>query len=585
MIRIHGYNPIRIAGDKRKKSMEKLASALRINRAGDDAAGLAVSQSMRAQMRILEQSKDNVKDGISLVQTAEGAAQEIHSMLNRMLELSGQSANGTYSELDRANIQKEFDYLQSEIDRIANTANFNGRLLLNGDLHAVPEINEEEVCTTIQEQTGVTHKNAVMKGASWEGEIDFSTIQDGATITINGVAYEFNSDGHVNNTSAVAINVSAGDSAADKASALQQAINNNKPLARMDSCTLTVSSGDVYTLKMTTPDTAVVHGEGFHVSASSGIPDVIYGTTTITEGDATIGWGREMNVTGIDLDTIVDGTVFEFNGVKFEADLDGIASAPGATVIDLTGNKAAKLETVLSSVVTGGSVGLYQEGGSVYTLNLTYDAYGPINTQPASLRFNFGGAAAPAVQATSNTAGINTPEIFPREAKRVDEIDFSKVLDGSVITIAGHKFEFDMNGETLQENCIYIDASKISRPSDMAELLQKAVQNAGIVSLTMTTSALDDNRAEMTFTAADTIDGDQISLSYYFEGPPAGLSFQIGEGPPSKMRVSIEGMTTQNLNISGINIRTAAAASFAVEKIKLAINAVSENRGALGQCH
>ena len=94
------------------KSMEKLSSGLRINRAGDDAAGLSISEKMRAQIRGLEQAKRNAQDGISLVQTAEGAAQEIHEMLQRGRELSVQAANGTYTDADRKKINAEIEQLK-----------------------------------------------------------------------------------------------------------------------------------------------------------------------------------------------------------------------------------------------------------------------------------------------------------------------------------------------------------------------------------------------------------------------------------------------------------------------------------------
>ena len=118
-----------------KKNLERLSSGYRINRAGDDAAGLAISEKMRAQITGLETAQKNAKDGISLVQTAEGALQEVHDMLNRMVELATQSANGTYDNTtDRAQLQKEVEQLKSEINRIADSANFNGIQLLDGSM-------------------------------------------------------------------------------------------------------------------------------------------------------------------------------------------------------------------------------------------------------------------------------------------------------------------------------------------------------------------------------------------------------------------------------------------------------------------
>lgn len=126
------------------KNLEKLSSGYKINRAGDDAAGLAISEKMRAQITGLDKAQDNAKDGISLVQTAEGALTEVHDMLNRMYELAEQSANGTFEDgTDRKQLQKEVDQLKSEINRIADSANFNGIKLLDGSMSAtaVTKIN------------------------------------------------------------------------------------------------------------------------------------------------------------------------------------------------------------------------------------------------------------------------------------------------------------------------------------------------------------------------------------------------------------------------------------------------------------
>ncbi|XZH78837.1 flagellin N-terminal helical domain-containing protein (plasmid) [Clostridium perfringens] len=114
------------------KSIEKLSSGLRINRAADDAAGLAVSEKMRSQIRGLEMAKKNAQDGISLVQTAEGAMNEIHDMLQRLRELTVQGTNGIYTTADKANIQAEAEQLLTQIDEIAEKSNFNGINLLNG---------------------------------------------------------------------------------------------------------------------------------------------------------------------------------------------------------------------------------------------------------------------------------------------------------------------------------------------------------------------------------------------------------------------------------------------------------------------
>ena len=132
---MNAYRQLGVNNSAVGKSLEKLSSGFRINRAADDASGLAISEKMKAQIKGLEQAAANSQDGISLIQTAEGATQEIHNMLNRMVELATKSANGTIqNDVDREAIQKEVDDLNSEITRIAQSTNFNGINLLDGSL-------------------------------------------------------------------------------------------------------------------------------------------------------------------------------------------------------------------------------------------------------------------------------------------------------------------------------------------------------------------------------------------------------------------------------------------------------------------
>ena len=132
------------------KSTEKLSSGYKINRAADDAAGLSISEKMRKQIRGLSQASSNAQDGISCVQTAEGALTEVHSMLQRMNELAVQAGNGTMSEDDRQNIQDEIDQLTSEIDRVSETTKFNETYLLKGN---GTETRQKEVAATAMTAT------------------------------------------------------------------------------------------------------------------------------------------------------------------------------------------------------------------------------------------------------------------------------------------------------------------------------------------------------------------------------------------------------------------------------------------------
>lgn len=128
---INSYRNLSTNQNALSKNLEKLSSGYKINRAGDDAAGLAISETMRSQINGLNQAVNNANDAIGLIQTAEGAMTETHSMLQRMKTLTTQAANGTYTKTARANIKAEIDALNKEITRIATTTEFNGEKPLN----------------------------------------------------------------------------------------------------------------------------------------------------------------------------------------------------------------------------------------------------------------------------------------------------------------------------------------------------------------------------------------------------------------------------------------------------------------------
>lgn len=181
---LNAYNKLNTNVSGLKKSSEKLSSGYRINRAGDDAAGLAISEKMRSQIRGLGQAKRNAQDGISMIQTYEGAAQETHSILQRMKELASESANGTYDNTtDRDAIQLEFDQLNDELNQIADT-DFNGRVALNGGTMADGTVvnNNTQVAT----HPSITYtQNADPAGTmTYSGRVAGS-LDAGANGTIN----------------------------------------------------------------------------------------------------------------------------------------------------------------------------------------------------------------------------------------------------------------------------------------------------------------------------------------------------------------------------------------------------------------
>ena len=201
---------LNVTTSAQSKSTEKLSSGYRINRAADDAAGLTISEKMRKQIKGLDRASTNAEDGVSAVQTAEGALTEVHSMLQRMNELATQSANGTNSNTDRKAIQDEIDQLTTEIDRVSETTKFNETYLLKGDgaekehnvnahdagLDGVTLTDKgDKVEVTLKtlnagDKISIAGKNYTIGATPDEAKALYAKAKDGEKVTVGGTTYE-----------------------------------------------------------------------------------------------------------------------------------------------------------------------------------------------------------------------------------------------------------------------------------------------------------------------------------------------------------------------------------------------------------
>ncbi|WP_274654191.1 flagellin [Paenibacillus humicola] len=175
------------------KAMEKLSSGLRINRAGDDAAGLAISEKMRAQIRGLDQASRNAQDGISLIQTAEGALNETQSILQRMRELAVQANNDTYTTTDRAKLGAEVTQLEKEINRIASQTEFNTKKLLNSGVSVTFQVGAnsgQTIGMSINVMDFSSLYGAAAVGSTFSTATNFSSIIANINSGINSVSKE-----------------------------------------------------------------------------------------------------------------------------------------------------------------------------------------------------------------------------------------------------------------------------------------------------------------------------------------------------------------------------------------------------------
>ncbi len=397
-----------------KKNLEKLSSGYKINRAGDDAAGLAISEKMRAQITGLETAQKNAKDGISLVQTAEGALTEVHDMLNRMVELATMSANGTYdNETDRFQLQKEVNQLRDEINRIADSANFNGIKLLDGSMSAEgtsASLAEVDLSKLSGDLAGANKTIDAVKGV-YENMAVFAAntnVAEGDKITVSYTLKDANGKVQNIDLTLTAAKDAAGDvkklvaedgseyalTAADKASAadLEAAfiteLNKNSTIKENFTVAQGSAAGQI-ALTAKTGGTQAMQMVGFEMKTWAKATD----TTTVVSNGASVKTAAADAFESIDLskgkiwmsDDASKGSddlskcVFEINGEKFvfvekgKIDADSLAKLKEAGVehyvevgtASTIGNGDAKAMGEKISMETGLSV----ETGTVTTTN------------------------------------------------------------------------------------------------------------------------------------------------------------------------------------------------------------------------
>ncbi|BDG45065.1 flagellin N-terminal helical domain-containing protein [Saccharococcus caldoxylosilyticus] len=316
---LNTYRQLTIGQSAAAKNMEKLSSGLRINRAGDDAAGLAISEKMRGQIRGLEQASRNAQDGISLLQTAEGALNEVHSILQRMRELAVQAANDTNTTTDRGEIQKEINQLTSEINRIGNTTEFNTQKLLDGTkagspaaaakvtgsavtLGAGTNFNSTNLVFTVD--IGTTTKTVTLN-QNYDGTTktmadlvnDLQTaLGPGVTVTNNSGKIEITA---TNTTDSITINAAT----SGNLSAIGLTAGTTNPTPATDGLTFQIGANggqsigiNISDMRATSTLLKVATATGTTVTASSGKVATYTTATDVTDGTTSTGQFKALDV-------------------------------------------------------------------------------------------------------------------------------------------------------------------------------------------------------------------------------------------------------------------------------------------------
>ena len=386
---------------QQKKSSEKLSSGYKINRAADDAAGLSISEKMRKQIRGLTQASLNAQDGISAVQTAEGALHEVQDMLQRMNELAVKAANGTNSEDDRNYIQDEVDQLITEIDRVAETTKFNETYLLKGDATKTTDIysyalTEAQITdkdgnapTNLYDICGSKISAEVAKEMIKNGEQVYKTQTTGFTASTNG-AYEAGGATYVKTL--VALYDKAGDkvinagevlTVADYGAATNYYLENGNALAAWTDTTVNDTTVNFAKDVIYNPDGSIAYQKGGTIDAA-GKTDIDAGklsTTAITVGNVAVE-GEDFVITEPKLYD-KDGNGIAANGLEsyFDINDEGKLVYKGG-LYDSNGNAQGTVGTALEDdAALSKFIGKKAEAPGALSFNLHVGADATDNNQ------------------------------------------------------------------------------------------------------------------------------------------------------------------------------------------------------------
>ena len=567
-----------------KKNLEKLSSGYKINRAGDDAAGLAISEKMRAQITGLETAQKNAKDGISLVQTAEGALTEVHDMLNRMVELATQSANGTYDNTtDRYQMQKEVNQLLEEIDRIADSSNFNGINLLDGTLGLNTDAFSVSAGDAYTAAVGAATTAAAL--GTIHGGAGAAFVNPSFTVNLKDLKISHAASGQAVITVAgqtltsAKLSTAAGTASAATIASKIAANYTGTGAGKF------VNIGGV-DFKVTAAGskltfTAIKNAGQATAAAATAI--------TASKADAFNAAikGATVQVTGAKDDTAYDHAIqdlkmaqAEKSGGLFGADWDlsGVV-ANGNSIVIGTRTFTFKM-TAANSTITGTNTvkidnrkfttASQQTAEAIRLLSAKSDAKIHISAKDGNtIHVDMAGTAAQTANASTvekfkNLFKVKTTAQDEKLASTKLTIDEGKLKEGNVISVGDKKFVYKGSGSNSF--------------TDAADLASK-LNDAGYTTTVSTVSGkkvlnIQGKQAagvEAKDVAAPTILG-------------KGLTLQIGDTSEewNQLNVAVQDMHAANLGIGNLKIDTEEAAQAAINKIKTAINTVSDVRGTLG---
>ena len=552
------------------KSTEKLSSGYKINRAADDAAGLTISEKMRKQIKGLDQASTNAEDGVSSVQTAEGALTEVHSMLQRMNELAVQASNGTNSESDRSAIQDEISQLTTEIDRVSETTKFNETYLLKGNVDGTSSdkyVNAHDA--GLDGKLVDNGKTATFKVGS--------DLKDGDKITIAGKEYTIGSD-ESNKTSTDTYGVAAtigaktmgiGDSLTDENTGITYNV-----VGKVANASTGVYENEKSAFTITHKDGSV---SSYDVSATAGAgkvsKDDAYalikaeleaGSTVTMTKDKT---GASVDYEVVDaLQTTGKNQEISYAALTGHTAADVAAAAPGGAVTLAAGDTvtiggventvtandpklSSDISDVVNELVKGDSVAITR-GGKTTTLTV--------------------GDTTDAIKGTYTISDILS------NIKDGDQINFTigaTNTDGtSMATAKGITpgTQYTVVGNATNQS----DDSVITK-ADALEKIASELQKASSIGTDIEAKVTNNGNGEFTIQKGTVDVKDSLSFNLHV-GADADMT--------NKINVEIDSMSAAGLGIKGLNVKdkTGTAATYAIDAIADAVSKVSAQRSSLG---
>ncbi|OLN24036.1 hypothetical protein BTO30_01050 [Domibacillus antri] len=547
---LNTYRQFGAANAAQGKSMEKLSSGLRINRAGDDAAGLAISEKMRGQIRGLDQATRNAQDSISLIQTAEGALNETHSILQRMRELSVQSSNDTATDADRKELQKEISQLKEEIDRISNTTEFNTKKLLNGDLSAAK---------TAQ---GDILKSAALGGTQVLGSVAGDPSENAIYIS-GSQTFTVNDSG---GATAATVTIASGVyTAAELAAALTSGLNSKAAYSGLD---VTVSGGKF-----------VFKDNGATGSGTVTISGTILGRLGVPTASTTVASG---------------GTTAAANA--YVNDAYNVNSGNNEFVISVNGtNQTVKLPS---------GTDYKDEAALVAALNTQLDANGQLSGITAavsgtSIKFTIaatdknvyefksaaGDTGLTLIGVASGADLANTTVLTNLADKDGDSLG---VKAGDTISIS-----FEINGTagsaTFKVSGASTDVQLLGAISGALKLASGSVSRDAAGNIVITGDAGESKDLQNVKLSIAGNNKFNNYMSNFSETQDAqdkttnnSLSFHIGANQDQTMKVDISEMSVGSLSLSSVDISTQQGGENSITVINNALEKVSAERSKLG---